>query len=89
MTEDPKEKDTFATAFESLLQTYFDMHPENLSPSGLHRYIIREVETILIQKCLDVTNGNQLKTAEILGVNRNTLRSKMKALDICATVHKK
>jgi two-component system nitrogen regulation response regulator GlnG len=32
--------------------------------------------------CLGATRGNQIKAAEILGVNRNTLRAKIRSLDI-------
>jgi len=49
---------------------------------GLHDRILREVERPLILRCLALTRGNQIKAAEILGVNRNTLRSKIRSLDI-------
>jgi two-component system nitrogen regulation response regulator GlnG len=49
---------------------------------GLHDRVIREVERPLIIKCLSLTRGNQIKAAEILGVNRNTLRAKIRSLDI-------
>jgi two-component system nitrogen regulation response regulator GlnG len=49
---------------------------------GLHDRILREVERPLILRCLALTKGNQIKAAEILGVNRNTLRSKIRSLDI-------
>jgi two-component system, NtrC family, nitrogen regulation response regulator GlnG len=40
------------------------------------------VERPLISMCLGLTGGNQIKAAEILGVNRNTLRAKIRSLDI-------
>ncbi len=49
---------------------------------GLHDRVLREVERPLILRCLALTKGNQIKAAEILGVNRNTLRSKIRSLDI-------
>jgi two-component system nitrogen regulation response regulator GlnG len=53
-----------------------------LPEPGLHDRVLREVERPLILKCLALTRGNQIKAAEILGVNRNTLRSKIRSLDI-------
>lgn len=64
------------------LDQYFDYHDDELPPAGLYQRILREVERPLIQKVLAVTNGNQVKAAELLGVNRNTLRKKIRELDI-------
>ncbi|MEQ1864368.1 MAG: nitrogen regulation protein NR(I) [Micropepsaceae bacterium] len=49
---------------------------------GLYDRILREVERPLISMCLGATRGNQIKAAEVLGVNRNTLRAKIRSLDI-------
>ena len=48
----------------------------------IYRLIIDDTEKILIQKALERTSGNQIFAARILGVNRNTLRSKIKKLNI-------
>lgn len=64
------------------LDQYFDFHEDGLPPPGLHARILREIERPLIQKVLTVTNGNQVKAAELLGLNRNTLRKKIRELDI-------
>ncbi len=48
----------------------------------LYKTIIEKVEKQLIDYVLEQTEGNQLKTARILGINRNTLRSKVKKLNI-------
>jgi two-component system nitrogen regulation response regulator GlnG len=53
-----------------------------LPPAGLHGRIIREVERPLIAKVLTATRGNQLQAAALLGLNRNTLRKKIRELDI-------
>ncbi|WCL52930.1 nitrogen regulation protein NR(I) [Gimibacter soli] len=64
------------------LDQYFDHHEDGLPPPGLYQRLLREVERPLIQKVLAVTGGNQVKTAELLGLNRNTLRKKIRELDI-------
>jgi two-component system nitrogen regulation response regulator GlnG len=64
------------------LDQYFDYHEDGLPPAGLYQRILREVERPLIQKVLQVTSGNQVKAAELLGLNRNTLRKKIRELDI-------
>jgi two-component system nitrogen regulation response regulator GlnG len=44
--------------------------------------VIREVEAPLISAALAATNGNQIKAAELLGMNRNTLRARVRDLGI-------
>jgi Fis family transcriptional regulator len=46
-------------------------------PSGLYRTLLAEVEPPLIEEVLRYTQGNQSRTAEILGMTRNTLRTKL------------
>ena len=53
-----------------------------LPPPGLYQRILREVEVPLISAALGATRGNQIKAAELLGLNRNTLRKKIRELDI-------
>ena len=48
----------------------------------LYKSIIQAVEKPLIENTLERTFGNQLKAARILGINRNTIRSKIKKLGI-------
>ena len=55
-----------------------------LPPIGLYDRVLAEVEPPLIRSVLSLTNGNQLKAAEILGINRNTLRVKLKQYQIRA-----
>jgi len=47
-------------------------------PSYLYRQIIDEVEKPLLEALMEHTNGNQSRTATYLGINRATLRSKLK-----------
>lgn len=78
-----------AEAVEGHLKRYFSLHGNELPPPGLYDRIIREVEMPLIALALSATRGNQVKTAELLGINRNTLRKKIRELDIPVTRGKK
>jgi two-component system nitrogen regulation response regulator GlnG len=49
-----------------------------LPPPGLYDRILRDVESPLIIAALAATRGNQIRAAELLGLNRNTLRKKIK-----------
>src|SRR5579864_3068071 len=69
-------------AAERHLRDYFAAHKGGLPPAGLYDRVLREVERPLIMLTLGATRGNQLKAAQLLGLNRNTLRKKIRALDI-------
>ncbi|MGI1663278.1 response regulator [Palleronia sp. KMU-117] len=71
------------------LKRYFDLHGGVLPPPGLYQRILREVEGPLIEIALDATGGNQAKCADLLGINRNTLRKKITDLDIRVTRRRK
>jgi two-component system nitrogen regulation response regulator GlnG len=71
------------------LRRYFDLHGAVLPPPGLYARILREVEMPLIEIALDATGGNQAKCADLLGINRNTLRKKITDLDIRVTRRRK
>ncbi|MCI2393203.1 response regulator [Aliiroseovarius sediminis] len=71
------------------LQRYFDLHQGTLPPPGLYQRILREVELPLIQIALDATGGNQARSADLLGINRNTLRKKITELEIEVTRRRK
>lgn len=72
-------------AVASHIEAYFNAHRGGTPPSGLYERILHEVERPLISLTLDVTNGNQIKASTILGLNRNTLRKKIRILDIPIT----
>jgi two-component system nitrogen regulation response regulator GlnG len=67
------------------VRRYFRMHGDSLPPSGLYDRILREIEIPLIEISLEATGGNQAKCADLLGINRNTLRKKINELDIKVT----
>lgn len=67
---------------ERYLAEHFAAYGSDLPPAGLYERIIRQVERPLLTAALAATRGNQIRAAELLGVNRNTLRSRIKLLDI-------
>jgi two-component system nitrogen regulation response regulator GlnG len=71
------------------LRRYFDLHGGVLPPPGLYNRLLKEVEGPLIEIALDATGGNQAKCADLLGINRNTLRKKITDLDIRVTRRRK
>ncbi|MCB2134405.1 MAG: sigma 54-interacting transcriptional regulator, partial [Rhodobacteraceae bacterium] len=71
------------------LQRYFDLHSESLPPPGLYGRILKEMEIPLLEITLDAVAGNQAKCADLLGINRNTLRKKLTELDIHVTRRRK
>jgi two-component system nitrogen regulation response regulator GlnG len=71
------------------LKRYFDLHGGVLPAPGLYDRILREMELPLIEIALDATSGNQAKCADLLGINRNTLRKKITDLDIRVTRRRK
>jgi two-component system nitrogen regulation response regulator GlnG len=71
------------------LKRYFDLHGGALPAPGLYERILHEVEGPLIEIALDATAGNQAKCADLLGINRNTLRKKITELDIQVTRRRK
>ena len=74
--------DGLAGLVERHLRSYFDAHRNDLPAAGLHDRVLREVERPLIELSLTATGGNQIKAAKLLGLNRNTLRKKIRELDI-------
>ena len=53
-----------------------------MPPAGLYDRVLEEVERPLIQLTLAATRGNQVRAAEVLGLNRNTLRKRLTDLGI-------
>ncbi len=76
------EADGLGPAVERHLRGYFSAHGDTLPAAGLFDRVLREVEKPLITMTLEATRGNQIRAAEILGLNRNTLRKKIRELSI-------
>ncbi|PPR37858.1 MAG: Nitrogen assimilation regulatory protein [Alphaproteobacteria bacterium MarineAlpha6_Bin4] len=75
-------KVSLSLSVEEHLKNFFKLHKGKLPSSGLYSRIINEVERPLISLCLTATKGNQIKASKLLGLNRNTLRKKIKDLKI-------
>jgi len=63
---------------ENYLSRYFASFGTGLPPPGLYERILADVEPALLRAVLAATAGNQLRAAELLGINRNTLRVKLR-----------
>jgi two-component system, NtrC family, nitrogen regulation response regulator GlnG len=48
----------------------------------IYHAVIGDMERFLIEKALEYTSGNQITAAKLLGINRNTIRAKIKKLNI-------
>jgi two-component system nitrogen regulation response regulator GlnG len=73
---------TLSTLVERHLQGYFAEFSDGIPPAGLYDRVLEEIEAPLIRLTLGATRGNQVRAADILGLNRNTLRKKINDLGI-------
>jgi two-component system, NtrC family, nitrogen regulation response regulator GlnG len=87
--DSPTSTDSAQTAGEGLsaaverhIKGYFAAHKGDLPAAGLYDRVLREIERPLIVQTLGATRGNQIRAAHLLGLNRNTLRKKIRELDI-------
>lgn len=67
---------------DRFMERYFQELGQELPSTGLYTRIIEQIEIPLLTHMLSAVNGNQVKAAEILGINRNTLRKKIKTLGL-------
>jgi Fis family transcriptional regulator len=72
---------TLSQAVESSLKHYFDSLNGEM-PTRLHQMVIYEVEKSLFESVMNLTEGNQTRAAQVLGINRNTLRSRLAKFDL-------
>ncbi len=72
----------FAAGLDRHVAELFKAFGDNLPPAGLYHRVLRDLEAPLIAATLAATRGNQIRAAEVLGLNRNTLRKKIKDLDL-------
>ena len=76
------EEPPFAGEVMPVLRKLFEDCGDRLPRPGLYHRVVREIEAPLIIAALAATRGHQIKAAELLGLNRNTLRKKMIGLDV-------
>jgi DNA-binding protein Fis len=67
---------------DEFLSSYIENLQGSMPPCDFYNIIIQEVERPLLKKVLMLSEGNQKRAAEILGINRNTLRKKINDLGI-------
>ena len=67
---------------ERYLGGHFASYGRELPPAGLYDRVLQHVERPLLMAALAATRGNQIRAAALLGLNRNTLRKKIRDLDI-------
>ncbi|SFV31875.1 two-component system, NtrC family, nitrogen regulation response regulator GlnG [Devosia crocina] len=76
-----------STAVESHVGQLLREYEPNLPPAGLYQRVIDRVEAPLIAMALNACGGNQIKAADLLGLNRNTLRKKIRTHSIEIVKH--
>jgi len=69
-------------AVERHIRQFLAAHGDGLGASDIYDRVLAEVERPLIRMTLAATRGNQIKAAAMLGLNRNTLRKKIRDLEI-------
>ena len=80
---------TLGDAVQFHVQRYFDFHGAELPPPGVYHRILKEIEIPLLEIALYSSAGNQAKCADMLGLNRNTLRKKINEFDIAVKRRRK
>ena len=80
--EEGEGHESLSGSVEKYLTQYFLSQGERLPPPGVYDRVLVEVERPLISICLAATKGNQIRAAQLLGLNRNTLRKKIKDLGL-------
>jgi two-component system, NtrC family, nitrogen regulation response regulator GlnG len=75
----------FEAYLRNYLKTYFGRFGDDLPPPGVYERLLVEFERPVVAAALAATNGNQVRAADLLGLNRNTLRKKIRELGIRMT----
>ena len=78
----PSGPEPLTFAVERHIKAFLAAHNDGAGVTDLYDQIIAEVERPLIRMTLSATRGNQIRAAQLLGLNRNTLRKKLRELDI-------
>lgn len=75
--DSPQGKQTIRDCVECSMRNYFH-HLDGHDATNLYEMVMAEVEAPLLRVVLEYTRDNQSRAAEVLGLNRGTLRKKMK-----------
>ena len=81
MSETDEENVPLSGTIKSMLEDYFNDR-DGTPPADLYQMVLQEMEQPLLETVLHYTRGNQSKAAVLLGLNRGTLRKKLKQYDI-------
>lgn len=76
----PKKNTLAECITDSMTQYFSDLNGQE--PKNLHCFFIAEVEKPFLETVMKFADGNQSKAAEMLGINRNTLRKKLKTYNL-------
>jgi Fis family transcriptional regulator len=72
---------TIRDCVEKALRNYFD-HLDGHEATDVYQMVLSEVEAPLLEVVLEYTRDNQSRAAEVLGLNRGTLRKKLKQYNL-------
>lgn len=72
---------TLRESVEQALQKYF-AHLDGQQASDVYNLVLSEVEAPLLETVMRYVQGNQTRASEVLGLNRGTLRKKLKQYDL-------
>lgn len=64
------------------LDRYFESLNGSAPPTDLYRMVLEQVERPLLERVLEYNRGNQSKAATMLGINRGTLRKKLRSYNL-------
>tara|TARA_Y100001978_G_scaffold141256_1_gene126427 strand:- start:20 stop:583 length:564 start_codon:yes stop_codon:yes gene_type:complete len=81
--------ENLSNSIKTFFENFFNSPIDEKSELNLHEKFITEIEKPLIMKTLKYYNGNQIKSAKLLGINRNTLRTKILKYNIPGKFGKK
>lgn len=80
-TTETHQHESMRQCVEHALQQYF-LHLDGQTTNDLYQLVLSEVEAPLLEAVLAYTRNNQSKAAQMLGLNRGTLRKKLKQYDL-------
>ena len=79
---DSGSEEQLQAAVSSFTRRYLESHGDETPLDNLYQTVLHEIEKPLVTLTLRALRGNQIQAAKVLGLNRNTLRKKIRELDI-------